>query len=74
MTAHPAQKMKVAAMMVALVAAVASLAAGGNAFVMPSAGVAGRNAAGRQPLVPATSQPAPSRSSGEGEGETEREG
>lgn len=58
--------MKLATMMVALVAAVASLAAGGNAFVMPPAGVAGRNA-GQQALAPATSQPAPSRSSGKGE-------
>ncbi|CAN0354115.1 unnamed protein product, partial [Ectocarpus sp. 6 AP-2014] len=55
--------MKLSTMMVALVAAVASLAAGGNAFVMPPAGVAGRNA-GQQALAPATSQPAPSRSSG----------
>ncbi|CAM9716881.1 unnamed protein product [Ectocarpus sp. 12 AP-2014] len=55
--------MKIATMMVALVAAIASLAAVGNAFVMPPAGVAGRNA-GHQALTPATSQPAPSRSSG----------
>lgn len=64
--------MKLTTMMVALVAAVAALAAGGNAFVMPSAipaGLAQRNAG--QALAPTTSQPAPSRSAGE---EERREG
>ncbi|CAN0189140.1 unnamed protein product [Pylaiella littoralis] len=56
--------MKLTTMMVTLVAAVAALAAGGNAFVMPSAipaGLTQRNAG--QALAP-TSQPAPSRSAG----------
>lgn len=65
-------EMKVATMMVAFVAAVAALAAGGDAFVMPSgvpAGLAQRSAG--QALAP-TSQPAPSRSAGERTRDTER--
>lgn len=59
--------MKLATMMVALVAAVASLAVG-DAFVMPSAAPAGlaRNAG---PALAPSSQPAPSRSAGEGGGD-----
>lgn len=54
--------MKIATMMVALVAAVASLAVG-NAFVMPSAVPAGLGRKAGQALAP-SSQPAPSRSAG----------
>lgn len=54
--------MKLATMMVALVAAVASLAVG-SAFVMPSAAPV-RLARNAGPALAPSSQPAPSRSSG----------
>lgn len=59
--------MKLATMMVALMAAVVSLAVCGNAFVAPTAIPALQQRNAGQALAPAASQPAPSRSSGETE-------